>query len=111
MSDESVTAWLFFLLKVYLDGTVLPGIDLPGPRSEHCIIDLNGKPYITGGNIGPGKQTSIVLTTKNGSDDFEDLLDMNFPRSNHGCGWMYSEAHAGHPLLVVTGGITYRQQS
>ena len=44
------------------------------------------------------------MTTKNGSDDFEDLLDMNFPRSNHGCGWMYSEAHSGRPLLVVTGG-------
>ena len=49
----------------------------------------------------------MVLTTKNGSDDFKDLLDMNFPRSNHGCGWMYSEAHAGRPLLVVTGGTKY----
>ena len=49
----------------------------------------------------------MVFTTKNGSDDFEDLLVMNFPRSNHGCGWMYSEAHAGRPLLVVTGGTKY----
>ena len=49
----------------------------------------------------------MVFTTKNRSDDFEDLLVMNFPRSNHGCGWMYSEAHAGRPLLVVTGGTKY----
>ena len=49
----------------------------------------------------------MVFTTKNESDDFSFAymkLDMNFPRSNHGCGWMYSEAHAGRPLLVVTGG-------
>ena len=48
----------------------------------------------------------MVFKTKDGSDDFSFafLPDMNFPRSNHGCGWMYSEAHAGRPLLVVTGG-------
>ena len=81
----------------------MPGKDLPGPRSEHCMFRYNKKTFIFGGNTVAG-QTSMVLRQKNGSDEWENLPDMNFPRSNFGCGFIYSEAHKGRPIFVVAGG-------
>ena len=102
-SLQSFDYYFFFLSKVYLDGTVMPGEDLPGPISEHCMVLYKEKPYIFGGNTGVGK-TSMVLTQKNGSKEWEHLPAMNFPRSNHSCGFMYSKSHGGRPIFVVAGG-------
>lgn len=81
----------------------MPGEDLPLPISEHCMVLYKGKPYIFGGNTGVGK-TSMVLTQKNGSKEWKHLPAMNFPRSNHSCGFMYSKSHGGRPIFVVAGG-------
>ena len=81
----------------------MPGEDLPVALSEHCLFLYKGIPYIFGGNTGVGK-TSMVLTQKIGSKEWENLPDMNFPRSNHSCGFMYSKSHGGRPIFVVAGG-------
>ena len=107
--------------KVYLDGTVIAGTDLPESRYGHCMVQYKDEVFIIGGSksvtevsqygnnlVGGNSQsieTSIVwkMNTTDGVYIQQDSLI--YPRSNHACGIIHSKAHSGRPLLVITGGI------
>ena len=107
--------------KVYLDGNVIAGTDLPESRYGHCMVQYKEELFIIGGSksvadisqqgnnlIGGNSlsiETSIVwkMNITDGSYIQQDSL--MYPRSNHACGILHSQAHSGRPLLVVTGGI------
>ena len=89
---------------IYLNGTVLPGPDLPSPRDDHCMVTLHdNRVMILGSDNGTTDSKSVIIYEPD-TKIFSAAPSLQFDRNGAACALFYSPLHENRPVVLAVGG-------
>ena len=89
---------------IYLNGTTVPGPQLPEPRYTHCLVKYKDTIFSIGGFYNGLPTTSVwIFSARNQIRQIGNGPNLKYARNLHACGIFNSNEHGGRPVLVVAG--------
>ena len=89
---------------IYLNGTVLPGPNLPSPRDDHCMVTLHdNRVMILGSENGTTDSKSVIIYEPD-TENFSTAPSLQFDRNGAACALFYSPLHENRPVVLAVGG-------
>ena len=91
--------------KIYSNGTVEPGINLPFPVRAHCMVNHGNIVYMLGGwgEGGDGNTKDVLIFVPEEGVTHSVGKPMSRDRSYFTCGLFYSKVHSNRPIMVAAG--------
>ena len=89
---------------IYLNGTVLPGPNMPSPRDDHCMVTLHdNRVMIIGSDNGTTSPKSVIIYDHE-ANAFSTAPSLLFDRNGGACALFYSPLHENRPVVLAVGG-------
>ena len=101
--------WFRSTESIFLNGSVVQGVDLPSARSGHCTVDLrDGRVMLIGGCENPLATLKEVLVYHLSNRSFTFAPSLNEDRGDHACTLFKSVRYNHRPVILVAGGVRRR---
>jgi len=88
--------------KIYLNGTVEPGIKLPFAVNSHCMVQHHNSVYLLGGYDVNDRRDVLQFLPEMGFTH-SVVQPMIHARSAFACGTFNSKFHSNRPIMVAAG--------
>jgi len=89
--------------KIYLNGTVEPGINLPDAVSDHCMVEHHNSVYLLGGFDGRDYRRDVLQFLPEMGFTHSVAQPMIRAKSVFACGIFNSKLHSNRPIMVSAG--------
>merc|ERR1712008_129272 len=93
--------------KIYLNGTVEPGIKLPFAVNSHCMVQHHNSVYLLGGYDGNRDRKDVLKFLPEMGFTHSVVQPMKHARNRCACGIFNSKLHSNRPIMVAAGGGVY----
>jgi len=90
--------------KIYLNGTVEPGIKLPFAVNSHCMVQHHNSVYLLGGYDGNRDRKDVLKFLPEMGFTHSVVQPMKHARNGFACGIFNSKFHSNRPIMVAAGG-------